>query len=90
MFDPQESPEQVQESPKTDIRELAVKHGQVAAVTHDGDPYKLAHMMAAMLHGWNREQYHVGVVELTDDDYLKALAAAETGETHAPANRRPS
>lgn len=74
---------------KSDIRDLAKKHGQEINI-HDGDPYTLAHMMAALLHGWPSEQYHQGLVEMTEDDYLKALAAAETGQVHAPANRRPS
>jgi hypothetical protein len=77
------------DSPKLDIRVLAKKHGQEISV-HDGDPYKLAHMMAALLHGWPSEQYHQGVVEMTEADYLKALEASEKGQVHAPANRRPA
>jgi arginine/ornithine N-succinyltransferase beta subunit len=84
-YEPQEAPRPV----LTDIRELAKKHGQQLNV-HDGDPYKLAHQMAALLHGWPSEQYHQGVVEMSEADYLKALEASETGQVHAPANRRPS
>lgn len=75
--------------PLTDIRELAKRHNMVSPPAHEGDPYRLAHMMAALLHGWNKEEYHQGLVSMTEDDYLRALSAAESGEVHAPANRRP-
>lgn len=75
-------------APKKSIHAHAEKHGMKISV-HDGDPYKLAHMMTALLHGWPSEEHHQGVVEMAEDDYLAAVAAAETGKIHPPANRRP-
>jgi hypothetical protein len=50
-------------------------------------PYKWQHNVAAFLHGWTQHEYHSGEpLKLSEDDYLAALKAAETGiEPHAGA-----
>jgi hypothetical protein len=70
------------------LKELAEKYGHVAKPAIDGDPYSSAHMCADVRHGWSAHEYHYGPVQLSDDDYLEALAAALTGAVHEPANRR--
>lgn len=82
------------------VSELAVKHGLtfhrpgkdgklVQTVPGSDSVYKTEHLQADVLHGWTKSEAKTSVaVELSDDDYLAAIAAAKTGKTHAPANKR--
>jgi hypothetical protein len=70
------------------LEELAKRHNMVAAKAYDNDPFKGPHTVAAVVHGWNRDEYFNGPVTLSDSDYLAALEAAACGATHPAANRR--
>lgn len=70
------------------LQELAKEHGQLARPAPDGDPYSAAHMGASALHGWAWHEHHYGPVELSSDDYSRALGAAAQGKRHAPADMR--
>ena len=68
------------------LHELATKHGQIAPPVDGGSPYLVGHRLAALLHGWTQHEYHYGAIELSDEDYLAAIAAAADGHgVHAPA-----
>lgn len=70
------------------VDQLAQKHGQIAPEVVDGHRYKWQHRVADLLHGWSVHEYNHQAHPLTmsDQDYLGALQAAETGLTpHAPA-----
>lgn len=69
------------------LTELAKKHGHFRAphVSED-QPFDAAHAVAAVYHKWSVHQRNTGAeMQLEDDDYLMALEAAASGETHAPA-----
>jgi hypothetical protein len=82
------------------VAELAVKHGQtfhrigkdgnlVQTVPAHDSVYKQEHLQADVLHGWTKNERHTSLaVRLSDEDYTAAIAAAKTGKTHAPANKR--
>lgn len=78
------------------LHQLATDHGQLAfpiearTVPANTKPYLWKHLVADRLHGWSNYEYHYqdDKIELSDDDYLAALQAAEDGLTpHEPAVR---
>lgn len=95
---PAEKQEKAAELPT--VSELAAKHGhtfhklgkdgkQYPSVWAHDSVFKQEHLQADVLHGWSKYEHHASEsVRLSDEDYLAAIAAAKTGKTHAPANKR--
>lgn len=71
---------------KKSLHQLAVDHGQISPPVPEGSPYLMAHRVASIVHNWTHHETHYGPVELTDEDYEAALAAASVGVVpHKPA-----
>lgn len=64
------------------LQELAERHGQLSnsAVSCDQSVFSGNHNYAGILHGWFKYQRKAGPVELTDDQYTKALDASRKGK----------
>ncbi len=69
------------------LREHAERAGQVWAdpLPPDGQRYKWAHRIAALVHGWTLHEHHYAdhPIMLTAEDYDAALALASSGSTQA-------
>jgi hypothetical protein len=72
------------------VHEWALEKGQVNKNLHspEHDLYKPDHAVAAARHGWNWYEKNYGALELTEEEYLDALAFGKLGKVCESANRR--
>lgn len=70
------------------LLELATETKNLARPSQAGYKFSTAHEVAAVMHGWNSYEHHFGPVDLTKDQYLKALECALRGEIHSEADRK--